>query len=582
MKKKTYNLVFSKKNKFSKQYKNILTGRWVLDLNQKINDSNIEIYKYHWVDKEKKLKDYLYTQKIYRRVLKNLFPILNDFHRKKFNKKNWELLLSYFLENYIFYIYDRWKMITNINKKYKLNKVEVFSFKKNNFTPQDTDEALHFLHTEDWNNWIFSEIIKNQKLDFIEKTVATNINKNKKKSNLKKLKIQKLLFPQNNKKYFLKDLMLPRYFKFILNLKLGQTAGIYSDLIIEDDKKISTARKIFSSIRSKDKFEGFIYKMLSETFPKNYLENYTKIEQNLQFLNWPKNPKIIFTSFSHYLNDPFKIYTLNKLNDGSKLFLLQHGHQYHNKFCDTYYEVRLCDKYLTWGNKVQGKNLVPLYTTTTIGKKIIKKNASGILLSIVEPSLRPNKQMDVPRELETGDIYKKDLFVFLNNLKKNILEETTIKCYKPLDIKRYPHLIDNYISRDLLAKYNKIKYIEIDKSKRGFEMSGKYELLIETINSTGFLESLSMNIPVILVTSKNFFTIHNEYKKFYNSLIKNNIIFFDSVKAAKFVNTNLNNIDKWWFDRKTQKSISYFCENMCKREINFLKALNLVKKKLTN
>jgi putative transferase (TIGR04331 family) len=113
-------------------------------------------------------------------------------------------------------------------------------------------------------------------------------------------------------------------------------------------------------------------------------------------------------------------------------------------------------------------------------------------------------------------------------------------------------------------------------------MSGKYELLIETVNSTGFLESLTMNIPVILVTSKNFFTIKNEYKKFYKSLIKNNIIFFDSVKAAKFVNTNLNNIDKWWFNRKTQKSISYFCENMSKREINFLKALNLVKKKLTN
>jgi putative transferase (TIGR04331 family) len=423
MKKKTYNLVFSKKNKFSKQYKNILTGRWVLGLNQKINDSNIEIYKYHWVDKEKKLKDFFYVQKIYKRVLKNLIPFLNNFHRKKFSKKNWELLLSSFLRDYIFFIYDRWRMIININKKYKLNKVEVFSFKKNDFIPQDTEEALYFLRTDEWDNWMISEIIKNQKLDFIEKIAATNTNKNKNKNknNLKKLKIQKLIFPQNNKKYFLKDLMLPRYFKFMLNLKLGQTPWVYSDLIIEYDKKISTARKIFSSIQSKDKFEGFIYKMLPETFPKNYLENYTKIEQNLQFLNWPKNPKIIFTSFSHYLNDPFNIYTLNKLNDGSKLFILQHGHQYHNKFCNSLFEVRLCDKYLTWGNKAQGKNIVPLYTPTTIGKKIIKKNASGILLSIVGPPVKPYKQQDHPREIETCDIYKKNLFVFLNNLKKNIL-----------------------------------------------------------------------------------------------------------------------------------------------------------------
>ena len=181
MKKKTYNLVFSKKNKFSKQYKNILIGRWVLNLNQKIIDSNIEIYKYHWVDKEKKLKDYLYILKIYKRVLKNLIPILNNFHRKKFSEKNWEILLSYFLENYIFFIYDRWRMIININKEYKLNKIEVFSFKKNNFIPRDTEEALYFLRTDDWDNWIFSEIIKNQKLDFIEKIAATNTYKKKKK-----------------------------------------------------------------------------------------------------------------------------------------------------------------------------------------------------------------------------------------------------------------------------------------------------------------------------------------------------------------------------------------------------------------
>ena len=42
-----------------------------------------------------------------------------------------------------------------------------------------------------------------------------------------------------------------------------------------------------------------------------------------------------------------------------------------------------------------------------------------------------------------------------------------------------------------------------------------------------------MNIPVILITKKDFFTIKDEYKKYYNFLIKANIIFFDSFKAAK-------------------------------------------------
>ena len=113
-------------------------------------------------------------------------------------------------------------------------------------------------------------------------------------------------------------------------------------------------------------------------------------------------------------------------------------------------------------------------------------------------------------------------------------------------------------------------------------MSDKFKLLIETTNSTGFLESLSMNIPVILVTSKDFFTIKNEYKKYYDSLLKNDLIFFDNIKAAKFVNSNLNNIEKWWLDKKRQKSIKFFCKNMCKQEMNLEKSLDLMSKKIIN
>jgi putative transferase (TIGR04331 family) len=582
MSKKKYNLIFSNKNKFSKKYKNILTGRWILKFNQEIKNSNIEIYKYHWLDKKEKVKDFIYTQKVYKRVLKKLIPILNNFHSKKFSGKHWEVLIFYFLEFYIFLIYDRWKMINNIKKKYKLNKVEIFSFKKNNFIPLDTEEAIYFARTDEWNNWIFFEIIKNLKLDFTEKTLNTNINKVKKKSNLKKLKFQKLFTPQNNQKYFLKNLNFSRYYKFRLNFKLGQMVKTYNDLVIEDNKKISYTRRIFKSLQSNDQFEQFIYKIMPSILPRSFLENYKKIEQNLKFLNWPINPKIIFTSFDHFTNDPFKIFTLNKLDSGSKLFLLQHGHQYHHKFCNTFYELRVCDKYFTWGNKIKNKKSVPLYISTNVGKKINKKDASGILISFVEFMKTPWKLLDCPREIETYDIYKKHLFGFLNNLKKDVLNETTAKCYRPTDKKKFPNLEFDYISKDLKTKYKKIKYISTDKKKRGFEMSDKFKLLIETTNSTGFIESLSMNIPVILVTSKDFFTIKNEYKKYYESLLKNDLIFFDNIKAAKFVNSNLNNIEKWWFDKKRQKSINFFCKNMCKQEMNFEKSLDLMSKKIIN
>ena len=90
-----------------------------------------------------------------------------------------------------------------------------------------------------------------------------------------------------------------------------------------------------------------------------------------------------------------------------------------------------------------------------------------------------------------------------------------------------------------------------------------------------------MNIPVILINKKDFFTIKDEYKKYYNFLIKANIIFFDSFKAAKFVNSNLNSIEKWWFEKKRQRFINLFRKNMCEYENNLGKAVNQIKQKIT-
>ena len=109
------------------------------------------------------------------------------------------------------------------------------------------------------------------------------------------------------------------------------------------------------------------------------------------------------------------------------------------------------------------------------------------------------------REIDTIDIFKKNLFDFFDNLDKNILMNLTAKCYTSDGL--------NYISKDLIKKYKDIIYITTNKNKRGFELSQNYQLCIETINSTGFLEALSLNIPVVLLTKKKFFIVKKEYKK---------------------------------------------------------------------
>ena len=309
--------------------------------------------------------------------------------------------------------------------------------------------------------------------------------------------------------------------------------------------------------------------------PKSYLENFDLIENKVRNLNWPKNPKVIMTSYSHYLDEIFQIYTALKIEKKTKLVILQHGHQGHHQMCGSYFEKKICDNYISWGNKSNEKKNIPLFITTNIGKTIKKKNPIGILLKMTEFQLIPWKTTHAPRDIESVISYKNNIKTFLKNLNKINRKNTTIKSYDFAKL--------NFITKNIKNDFKDIKINRINKLVgRGYEDAYSKELIIETYNSTGFIELLSMNSPVVLVTSPNLFYVKSEYKKYYDLLIKNQIIFFDAKKAAECINKNLPNIGDWWQNKERQKSIKFFCDNMCKYEKNNIKKLSKVLKKIAN
>ena len=563
-------LIFSKKNQILNNKKKIIIGEWLI-AGKKDNYKNYEIIKYNQ-NKINKLKEFNYVKTIYKRVLKNLTPILNELNHKKFREKDWEILLFYFLSNYIFFAYDKWKLIKKLKKNFNFVPVQVFSYGKNYFLQESSLYFYNQLKTDNWDDWLYSQIIKAQKFRYIEKKINTVVSKAKAFDNLKKLKLQKLLFLRNDNNYFLKSLALPKSTKIKLNLKLNKNLRIYNDIYFSKHRKAITKRNLIKKIKSKDQFEKFIYDTLPEILPKNYIENYNFIEESIKFLNWPKKPKIIFTSFDHYFNDSFKIYTINKTRDSSKLYILQHGHQGHHDFCGTYYEKKICSKYFTWGNKSLEKNVLPLFCPTTSGQ-IIKKNIKKyLLISYTEFSLKPWKQQVYPRVIDETNLNKDNIINLIKSLNKDLKKRIALKVYNS-DGKKY-------ITNEIKKKFKNLDFISINKSKRGFEYSKNYKLSIETINSTGFIELLSLNMPVILITDKKFFHIKKEYKKFYDQLIKCNVIFFDKKKAANFIKDNINNIDTWWFHKNTQKKIKYFCDHLCKYEDDLNNGLNKIIKEI--
>ena len=218
------------------------------------------------------------------------------------------------------------------------------------------------------------------------------------------------------------------------------------------------------------------------------------------------------TSYSHYTDEAFKIYTANKIVNGAKFLILQHGHQGHHNYCGTFYEKRVCDKYITWGNNSKDNKTIPLFITTNMGKKIIKTKPRGILLKLTEFPLTPWKSNHAPREIESVNFYKKNLLNFLLNVDKKTQNTITIKSYDFNNL--------NYVTKAIKSNIKNIKIKKFKKLKgRGFEEVRNKKLIIETFNSTGFLELLSLNSPVILTTKKLF-----NIKKSMKYITKNSLI----------------------------------------------------------
>lgn len=561
-------LIFSNKNNLSNK-KKIFTDSWLL-LNKK-NISNYDVIS-HLKSNKIKIEDFKYVKKIYSNCTKKLTIALNKFHQKNYRQKEWEILIFFFLSNYIFWAYERWKIIKNIKNKNKLLPVEVFSFSKNSFITQDSLEFHKLAKTNNWNDWLYSKIIEAQKIKLKKKKIRIKKNIKDDKKNLVFLKIINFFLPSNKDQYFLKNLFLPKILNIKLKLILKIKFRIFNNLKLNNIKKFSNERKIIGKIYSKDKFENFIYKTLPEIMPVSYLENFNLIENNLKLLNWPINPKIIFTSYDHYHNDIFKIYAINKIRNKCKFYILQHGHQGHNDLCATFYEKKISSKYFTWGNTSKNKSIVPLFCTSTLGINIKKKIKRDILITYTDFFLKPWRSAAVPRSLDDINLHTKDILNLLTLLHEKKKYKISMKYYNGGQ---------NYITNKIKNRFNDIDLISTDLRKRGFSYSSKFKLCIETLNSTGFIELLSLNIPVILITNRKFFQVTKENKIYYDKLIESNIIFFNSKKAEQFIKLNIDCLDDWWLNKTTQKNIKFFCVNLCKYEKNFNRGLIQLANKLS-
>ena len=289
--------------------------------------------------------------------------------------------------------------------------------------------------------------------------------------------------------------------------------------------------------------------------PTVYLEGFKRLEKMLNEQNLPKN-KIIIYSRNLWKDDLFKFWIANQVNNGSKLISGQHGVGYgmHKRSFGDFFEHRISDKYFNWGHKIKSKSII----RSTISTK-------DLLLSIKNKKIKISNNKKILIVTGIGWDYLMRNSLFNDSFEKFIsLEKFAEKINKTLrkDILIKPHPKEKtghaHYSKILSKKFNnKVRVVNAKQNVSDLILGAKISIF--TSLGTEFLKNLVINRPCIFIMENSEFKILNRNAlKYFKNLQKNKIIHLSGSNAAKFINKNFNNIDKWWFSYQTQKSIKNF------------------------
>ena len=337
------------------------------------NDKNqIYFYNDRWKYSKNIITDFKYINKVYEINLSILVKFLNTFHKVNLPKKYWRIIIGDWLYTFTCIIFERWQSLKKINLKFKKINLEIFNYDVSNYIPYGNEDFKRFITTNEWNTYIYYEIIKNYNFKNIDKkfkkkyliiknlneiyrrlTLRNNNYKNKILSNF-----QHTLLKINHKNdYFVFDTYLSNFQEMTLNFKLNKNLNFFKSLkfddlyphLIKSEKKLSNKRNYLLK-HSKSKFENFLLKLTLQNIPKTYLEYFNLTEEILNKYYLPNNPKIIFTTLGINRSTLMDRYIASKIIDKSKLILGQHGGNYgqNQSHWSSIHEDKISENLLSW------------------------------------------------------------------------------------------------------------------------------------------------------------------------------------------------------------------------------------------
>jgi len=507
---------------------------------------------------EQTKEDLKIINNLYFTLIDELTIFFNKFHKKKFSKKFWEIVIGPWVKVFLGIVYERYLSIKKVLSTQEIEKIILVNYTKNDFMNDNVTDLENKAsnNINQWNTVLYTilyEFLNKKENNKIAKfEIIKNENNLKKSKKSLKYFIISLLNKFNfvKKDFFIYNFDLKFKYLFYLFFSLGHFPIIITENNYEKKKiDLNLREKLNFKKTNVSEFESFIRENLQYFLPTDFVENFDNILSKVERTNWPKNPKYIFTSFGYHGDEFFGIYLASKIEKNSNYILHQHGSNYFtgkNTIVD--YGFSSCNRFISWGNSSNQKCL-PLFNTKNIDIKTSKKNGENILF--FGPKMSPNRKRPYD---EYSKIVRDSIMLekVMNNLNDNLKKKSILKLYSNT---RQSENLEKKILSEIIFKRNKF---HISRSKINQKLINESRISVHSGDGTAFLECLAIKKPTVCLL-ENLNWIREEVREDYNELIKAKIIFSTYDKLSSHINEVYNEIDKWWFDDEVKRARDKFC-----------------------
>jgi putative transferase (TIGR04331 family) len=553
-------------------------GEWCKVYDQKHIWSKIDgqVLPYHWDDRKRMHRDYQYLDGVYERYLAALSQKLNKLHSENHSLRYWRIIIGPWLNFFIGIMYDRYLSVQTAKNSGLVTNTWVSTFKYTDFLAKDTFDFRRWSAGDDWNHFIYGQIIKSmgglsyetrEGQEFLtrwDQTVFSPLSNDIK--NIARSLLGKIfrLTPDRFNQIFISSSYLGFWDLTRLQLSLGQFPYLFTPQVkIEDYAVNEIARNEISIRLGENQFESLLDEFIPQNMPKVYIEGYAKSCSRANEV-FPKKPKLILSGPSIYYDEGYKFWVAYQVERGTKLYQHQYGGSYGTILWSALenHEIKISDRYLSWGWKLKNQpKVIPISAgKLTKIKNKIKPNPKGSILWIGFESPRFSYWMISNYKGSKFLDYIKESEIFVGAVKPQVRQLLLMRC-GPTD---YSWNED----KRLADVYPSLKVYKGEGSYH--EQLNNSRLSIHANNSTTLLETLSADFPTLLFWNPDFFELRESADPHFNVLRQAGIFHDNPESIAKKVNDIYEDPLSWWLTPEIQDAKDRFCHQFARTNENWI------------